>query len=89
MRLHLVKIGLFDCLADDDNPAVRNGLIKITPQDICEAVSLFDLLQNNGGQFGVQLCAVRAIYFLAVVFCRVMAGGDSNTGSRPQMPHGK
>ena len=63
--------------------------LKISPGDILKNIQLLNFSQDFPGSGGGDLAAVRAIDLVAVVFGRVVGGGDHHTGGSVQIPGGK
>ena len=84
-----VKVCALDIIAYHNDFTVRNRLIKITGFNVLEHIGLADFIENDGGKLGVELCAVRAIDFITVVFCGVVTCRDNNSRGGLFIAHGK
>ncbi len=87
--LYPLEERLGDLLRNGDDHAVRHGFVVVGVLYVGKNIQLVHLCQNAVGHLGGDLAAVAAVGLVAVVFCRVMAGGDVDTGVTLEVTHGK
>ncbi len=75
-RVHVVVNAL---LGDVRNRAVSQTRVEVLVFHTVEDVDLVDLFQNRVGHFQTDLAAVRSVDLVAVVFGRIVGGGDADT----------